>query len=109
MKRGDVVLMIAPRELGKLRPAVIIQTDALGSDTTTVLVCPLTSDLTDKLPIRPFVEPDLKNGLRIRSQVMTDKLAAVKRDRIRTLLGTLDSGTIEHIDRALMIVLGLAR
>ena len=108
-KRGDVVLMIAPRELGKPRPAIVIQTDALGKDTSTILVCPLTSDLTEGLPIRPLIEPAAGNGLRIRSQVMTDKLSAIRRDRIRATIGTLDAATIEAVDRALMVVLGLAR
>jgi mRNA interferase MazF len=109
MKRGDVVLMIAPRELGEPRPAVVTQTDALGSETTTIVVCPLTSDLTEKLPVRPLIEPNADNGLRVPSQVMTDKISAVRRDRIRATLGTLDSEAIERVDDALMIVLGLAR
>jgi mRNA interferase MazF len=101
--------MLAPRELGKPRPAVVIQTDALGGETSTILVCPLTSDLTDNLPIRPLIEPAAENGLRIRSQVMTDKLSAIRRDRIRTTIGALDAATTESVDRALMVVLGLAR
>ncbi len=101
--------MLARRELGKPRPAVVIQTDALGGETSTILVCPLTSDLTDNLPIRPLIEPAAENGLRIRSQVMTDKLSAIRRDRIRTTIGALDAATTESVDRALMVVLGLAR
>jgi mRNA interferase MazF len=108
-KRGDVVLMIAPRELGKPRPAVVIQTDALGDETSTILVCPLTSDLTDNLPIRPLIDPTAENGLRIRSQVMTDKLSAIRRDRIRATIGALDAAATESVDRALMVVLGLTR
>lgn len=109
MKRGDVVLMIAPRELGRPRPAIVIQADVLGSETTTLLLCPLTSDLTEQLPVRPLVEPSPENGLRIRSQIMIDKISAIRRDRVRSVLGALDTETVERIDRALMIVLGLAR
>ena len=107
MKRGDVVLMIAPRELGKPRPAIVIQTDALGDETTTILVCPLTSDLTENLPVRPFIDPSTDNGLRIPSQAMVDKIVAVRRDRVRHTLGALDEDAIDRINRALMIVLGL--
>jgi mRNA interferase MazF len=109
VKRGDVVLIVAPGELGKPRPAVVIQTDALGAKTTTLLVCPLTSDLTDRLPVRPLIDPHAGNGLRLRSQVMTDKIMALRRDRIRAVLGHLDPQVSERLDRALMIVLGLAR
>jgi mRNA interferase MazF len=65
--------------------------------------------LTDKLPIRPIVDVDVGNGLHVRSQVMSDKLLAVQRDRIRRVVGSLDLLTIEQLDRALLVVLGLAR
>lgn len=109
MKRGDVVLIVAPGELGKPRPAIVVQTDALGDETTTLLVCPLASDLTERLPVRPLIDPQAGNGLRIRSQVMTDKIVALRRDRIRTVVGSLEPDATERIDRALMVVLGLAR
>jgi mRNA interferase MazF len=44
VKRGDVVLMVVPGELGKPRPGIIVQANELGDETTTVLVCPLSSD-----------------------------------------------------------------
>lgn len=109
MKRGDVVLMIAPRELGKPRPAVIVQADELSTGASTVLICPLSTDLQKSPRLRPIIEAEASNGLRVRSQVMTDKMTAVRRDRIRAVLGALDQEAIEQIDRALMIVLGLAR
>ena len=109
MKRGDVVLIVVPGELGKPRPGVVVQTDALGDVTTTVLVCPITSDVTEHLPIRPLIDANAANGLRIRSQVMTDKLLALRRDRIRRVVGRLDAKARDDLDRALLIVLGLAR
>ena len=109
MKRGDVVVIVAPGELGRPRPAVIVQADELGDATTTVLVCPITSDVTEKLPIRPIVEVDEGNGLRIRSQIMTDKMLALRRERLRRVLGSLDTETTNRLDRALLVVLGLAR
>ncbi len=78
MKRGDIVVIVAHGKLGRPRPAVIVQADELGDATTTMLVCPITSDVTEKLPIRPIVEVDEGNGLRIRSQIMTDKMLALR-------------------------------
>lgn len=109
MKRGDVVVVVVQGDLGRPRPAVIVQADELGDATTTVLICPITSDVTEKLPIRPIVEADAGNGLRIRSQIMTDKMLALRRDRIKRVVGALNSKTSEQLDRALLIVLGLAR
>ena len=108
MKRGDVVI-VTYGELGRPRPVVIVQADELGDDTTGVLVCPITSELTDRLPVRPTVEADTGNGLRLRSQIMTDKTLAVPRDRIRRVLGSFDPHTMDRLDRALLVVLGLAR
>ena len=109
MKRGDVVVMVAQGELGRPRPAVIVQTDDLGDTTTSVLVCPITSDVTEKLPIRPIVEANKGNGLRVRSQIMTDKMLAQRRERVRRVIGAIDSETSDRLDSALLLVLGLAR
>jgi len=108
VKRGDIVI-VTHGELGRPRPAVIVQTDELGSTTTTVLVCPITSELTDRLPIRPAVAPRPENGLRVPSQIMTDKLASLPRERLRRVIGAIDGATRERLDTALLLVLGLAR
>ena len=109
MKRGDVVLMVAPGDFGKPRPGVIVQGDELGDDTTTVLVCPMSSDIRDSPRLRPIVEPNDKNGLRIRSQIMTEKVIPIRRDRIRRILGSLDLNSVDQLNGALLLVLGLAR
>ena len=111
MKRGDVVLMVVPGELGRPRPGIIVQADELGDNTTTVLACPLSSNAqaNPNPRLRPLIEPTADNGLRVRSQIMTDKLLAQRRDRVRRLIGTIDSETRSRLDSALLLVLGLAR
>lgn len=56
-----------------------------------------------------MIEPTAENGLRLRSQIMTDKMLALRRERLRAVIGRIDSETGERLDRALLIVLGLAR
>ncbi|MCD0423493.1 type II toxin-antitoxin system PemK/MazF family toxin [Rubrivivax sp. JA1024] len=109
VKRGDVVMLVASGDIGKPRPGVVVQADELGDTTTSILVCPMSSDLTEFRHTRPLVEPTVENGLRLRSQIMTDKLTALRRDRIREVLGRLDDMTQNRLDTALLIVLGLAR
>jgi len=58
--------------------------------------------------LRPVVEPTDANGLRVRSQIMTDKMLAQRRERIRHGIGTIDSATRDRLNEALLIVLGLA-
>jgi mRNA interferase MazF len=101
--------MVAPGELGRPRPAVIVQTDEMGETTTSVLLCPITSDVTERLPVRPIVEADENNGLPVRSQIMTDKLLALPRNRVRRVIGRINPETSSRLDAALLLVLGLAR
>ncbi len=109
VKRGDVVLILMRGDVGKPRPGVVVQSDQLSESASSVLVCPMSSDVREPGIIRPIVEPDETNGLRVRSQIMTDKLSALRNDRIRRTLGTLNAQTLERLDRALLIVLDLAR
>lgn len=109
MKRGDVVVVVAQGDMGKPRPAVIVQADELGDITTSVLVCPMSSDLSGFHHLRPIVPPTATNGLRLPSQIMTDKVNSLRRDRVRRVLGSLDQSAIEHLNSALLVVLGLAR
>ncbi len=109
MKRGDVVLVVIPSELGRPRPGVIVQADEFNQDLSTIFVCPISSDLQEKLPLRPIIEVEPSNGLRLRSQIMTDKMVALRTDRIRRVIGRINSETSERLDRALLVILGLAR
>jgi mRNA interferase MazF len=109
VKRGDVVLLVAQGDIGKPRPGVIVQADELGDTTNSILVCPMSSDISEFHRVRPVVEPSATNGLRLRSQIMTDKINALRRDRVRLVLGSLDEETSEQLNSALLMVLGLAR
>ncbi|MGH6779401.1 MAG: type II toxin-antitoxin system PemK/MazF family toxin [Bradyrhizobium sp.] len=104
-----MVVVVAQGDMGKPRPAVVVQADELGDVTTSVLVCPMSSDVSEAHHLRPVVPPTARNGLRLPSQIMTDKINSLRRDRVRRVLGSLDEGTIEKLDGALLVVLGLAR
>jgi mRNA interferase MazF len=107
--RGDVVLMVVPTGLGRPRPGIVVQGSESTTGLSTIFVCPVSSDLQDRLPLRPMIEVAPENGLRLRSQIMTDKLVALRRDRIRRVIGRIDAETSEQLDRALMVLLGLSR
>jgi mRNA interferase MazF len=108
VKRGDVII-VAYGELGRPRPAIIVQADELGDSTTTLLACPITSEVVEKVPIRPIIEAADSNGLRVRSQIMTDRMVAIPRARVRQAIGTIDAQTGGRLDSALLLVLGLTR
>ena len=109
MKRGDVVLAVVPSELGRPRPGVVVQADNFNKELSTVFICPVTSDFQERLPLRPMIEAKPSNGLLVRSQIMTDKMVALRHDRVRRVIGHIDAETSERLDRALLVVLGLAQ
>ena len=109
IRRGDIVLAAAKGDYGKVRPNVIVQSDLLNPTHASFLVCLLeSSHLTGGNIFRVPVSPTLENALDRPSEVMVDKVAALKADRMRTVIGRLDDETMTAIDRALLVVLGLA-
>ena len=64
MRRGDVVTVAATGDYGKPRPAVIVQTDALPAEHASVVVCQMTSELSEAPEFRVTIEPTKRNGLR---------------------------------------------
>jgi mRNA interferase MazF len=108
VSRGNVVI-VAHGEFGRPRLAIVVQADEFGEFSSTVLVCPITSDITENLPIRPNLEPKTENGLRLKSQIMTDKMLALPREHVRRVISNIDSETKARLDTALLLVLGLAR
>ena len=108
MKRGDVVVVAAAGDYGKPRPAVVVQTDAFPQTHPSVVICQMTSDVVDAPDFRLTIEPNERNGLRIRSQVMADKPVTVRRERVGQLIGRLADADIGRLNIALAFVMGIA-
>jgi mRNA interferase MazF len=106
MKRSSVVKVALPGDLGKPRPALVVQSDAYDA-TGTVAVLPLTSDLTDITLFRVLLEPSPDNGLRRPSHVMIDKITNVRRDKVGGVIGTLRDDVMLEITRKLAVFLGV--
>jgi len=104
--RGDIVTVALPGAYGKPRPAVVIQADLLDA-LDSVVICPLTSDIRD-LAVRPTIEPAPSNGLGVTSQVMADKISTVPRSKAGPTLGRLSREQLVAVERALLVVVGIA-
>ena len=107
MRRGDVVIVSLPGDLGKPRPAVIVQTNVLNENLRTVLLCPISSFSSEPNLFRVSVEPTLENGLRLPSEIMVEKLQAANRSRIGKVIRRLDKQTLRTLARSLMFTLSL--
>jgi mRNA interferase MazF len=107
MSRGDLVIVAAPGDYGKPRPAVIVQSDAIPESHTSVVICQMTSELAEA-DFRITIEPRPETGLRARSQVMADKPVTIRRERIGRRIGRLAASDMARVNVALAFVMGLA-
>lgn len=110
MTRGEVWTAAgggAPDCSGKPRPVVIIQDDRFDG-TDSMLVCPFTTYPVDAPLFRLVVEPDTVNGLSLRSWLMVDKIAPVRRSRLDERVGRLNDDDMVRLGRAVLVFLGVA-
>jgi len=107
MRRGDLLTVALQGDLGKPRPALVIQS-ALFDAHPSLTVLPVTAALHDAPLFRIGVQPSDGNGLRAISQVMVDKPQSVARARLGPVFGRVDDATLIAVDRALAVFLGLA-
>jgi len=111
--RGDVYLVnldpIIGKEIGKARPAVIIQNDIGNKFSPVTIIAPISSlkEITKPLPIMIFLEKG-DGGLKEESYVDCGQIRTVDKDRrLITKYGTLDKSKMLQINEALMISLSL--
>ena len=107
MKRGDITTVVVTGDYGKPRPAVVIQSDWLSA-TDSVLVCLMTTTLRDAPLYRLSLSPNADNGLQQESQIMLDKITAVRRDKCGTVIGHLDPTTLLALNKSMALVVGIA-
>lgn len=107
MRRGDLLTIALQGDLGKPRPALVIQSDLFDLHPS-VTVLPLTSRLHDAPLVRITIQPSSSNGLREQSQVMVDKPSSVLRERLGPVFGHVGDETLLAVNRALAVFLGLA-
>lgn len=107
MRRGEIVTVALQGDYGKPRPAVVIQSNWLA-ETDSVLVCLFTSTLREAPIYRLTVPSTPETGLQTVSQIMVDKIMAVRRDKCGATIGKLDDTAILALNRMLSLVIGLA-
>lgn len=107
MKRGEIWTASGePDYAGKPRPVVIVQNDNFA-ETASITICPLTTHGIDAGLVRPCIEPNPENGLRVSSWAMADKVTTVARARLGKRVGVLTAAEMAPLGRALMVFLGL--
>ncbi len=105
-KRGDFVIVSAPGDYGKPRPAIVVQSDWIAAEST--LVALVTSEIVEAPIYRLTIEPSESNGLKARSQVMVDKIVALPRTKCSRIIGHIDAEGLIALNTMLAVVVGIA-
>ena len=87
-------------EVGKSRPAVVIQNELANRSGQTVTVVPLSSRTARVFPFQVLI-PAGEGGLGRDSKALCEQIRTVSRTLLRERLGTLDAQRVDEIRQAL--------
>ena len=108
MRRGEIWTVAGGQDYaGKPRPAVILQDDSFDG-TASITICAFTTDPTEAPLFRVPVTPNERNGLRALCRLMVDKITTVPKSKIGARIGRLDDEDVLRLNRAVVVLLGLA-
>jgi mRNA interferase MazF len=107
--RGDVVVSSSPGDFGKPRPALVVQSNLFNPTHSSIVICPITSHLVDAPLFRVSISPSRENGLKTESQIMVDKITAVRREHIAKKIGRINEAEAASVERALAIWLEIGQ
>ena len=105
-ERGDIYwVRLDPTvgsEIKKKRPAVIISNDTANQVSPLVIAAPVTSKASRVYPFEVSINLNGTKG-----KVLLDQLRSIDKLRIGAKLGSVNEQTLDQIDEALRIALGL--
>lgn len=111
--RGDVYLVnldpIVGKEIGKARPAVVIQNNIGNKFSPVTIIAPISSkkEITKPLPIMIFLKKG-DAGLNEESYIDCGQIRTIdKEKRLIHKFGTLSKEVLQSVDKALKISLAL--
>ena len=111
-RRGEIYLTALDptvgHEIQKTRPALIIQNDISNRVSDITIVAPITSTVRFPLnPVHALLAADKNTGLSVTSVALLSQIRAADRVRLIKRLGVVDGETMERVDEAIKISLGL--
>lgn len=114
MARGDVLRVELPppggagHEQAGRRPAIAVQADVTGVNLPTLMIVPLTGNLSAlRFPYTIRVEPSDVNGLAEPSVLLAFQLRAIDRRRILATIGRLEQEYLNQLDDEMRRMLSL--
>lgn len=114
MKRGDVAIIDYPFSDGggrKLRPVLVVQSDANNALLTDTIVALITSRLHRSLPTHVDVDPASAegrlSGLRLVSRIQCENLYTIDQRFVLRIVGSLPAAVMQKVNQCLRISLDL--
>ena len=108
MRRGELWTAAGGKHYaGKPRPVLIVQDDRFDA-TSSITVCPLTSDPTEIPLLRVPLDPNDRNGLDAPSSIMLDKVTTMPRSKLGERIGKVSDAEMVALSRGLLVFLGFA-
>jgi len=104
IRRGAVVLVnldpVVGSEVGKTRPAVVVQNDLANRSSPTFTVVPLTSSTTRIFPFHVLI-PAEASGLDRDGKALCEQIRTVARKRLVRQIGQLNENAMAELRSAL--------
>ena len=112
VRRGEIYLAsfdpTVGREINKTRPALVIQNNFGNRYGDLTIIAAITSKISPvPYPVEVIVRPSRTNGLHLLSAILLDQVRTVDKQRLTKRLGVLDAATMQRVDDAIQISLGL--
>ena len=96
-------------EIQKTRPALIVQNDTANRHSAITIVAAISSQFDYPLyPTEVLINPP-EGGLRTASVVLLNQIRSIDKQRLVRRLGTLKLATMERVDHAIVISMGLIK
>lgn len=110
LRRGDVVRArfdpVEGSEQAGTRPAIVLSPDSYNRRSPLVILAPLTTQNTERLyPHEALIEAG--DGAPLRSKALLPQLRSMAKSRILSYYGRVSAQTLQAIDAALQIAVGL--
>lgn len=111
IKRGEIYYAdlspVVGSEQGGIRPVLIVQNDVGNRYSPTVIAAAITSQ-RDKTELPTHIKLDASfSGLAKDSIVLLEQVRTIDKQRLKEKMGTLDNRSMNMVDRALFVSLGL--
>ena len=110
-RRGEVYLVsfdpTVGSEIQRTRPALVLQNDIANRHSPITIVAAITSQFAEPLyPTEVLITPP-EGGLTTPSVVLLNQIRSIDRQRLVRRLGRVSAATMERVNRALQLSLGL--